>query len=131
MVGMLLIFMGTAWSFYRNLSVIKFLLYIQAGVMVISNYNVYKEEENINFQGLNMLSTVFSVLFSVLNCFLASLVIEDIRIKAFCTFLVFVLLEYIIIDTSFTYGDHTSHSSLAISLTFIYTLILIPAFGYI
>ena len=99
--------------------------------MVVSKYNFYKEEENVNFQGLNMLSTVFSVLFCVLNCFIASLVIEDIRIKAVCTLLVFGILEYIIIDTSFVYGDLTSHSTMALALTFVYTLILIPGFGYI
>ena len=104
---MCIIFFGTSWSYYRHLSIIKYLLYIQAGVMVISNYNSYKLDENVNSQGLNMLSTVFSVLFCILNCFLASFLIDDLRIKAFATFLVFGLLEYIIIDTSFVIGDLT------------------------
>ena len=131
MVGMCIIFFGTSWSYYRHLSIIKYLLYIQAGVMVISNYNSYKPDENVNSQGLNMLSTVFSVLFCILNCFLAGLLIDDSRVKGVSTFFVFVLLEFVIIDTSFVFGDLTSHTSIAISLTIIYTIIFIPVFGYI
>lgn len=60
--------------------------------MALSNFNGYVAENTINFEGLNMLSTVFSVLIAVFNCFVASLVIESYYIKVLCTFFVFILL---------------------------------------
>jgi hypothetical protein len=78
-----------------------------------------------------MLSTVFSVMFAILNCYLASLVIDDARVKAACTLVIFGLLEFIIIDTSFNWDDLTSHSNTAIAIAVVYTLILVPMFGYI
>ena len=78
-----------------------------------------------------MLSTVFSVMFCILNCYLASLVIDDMRVKAVCTGFIFGLLEYIIIDTTFVWDDMSSHTQTAIAIAIIYTLILIPIFGKI
>jgi hypothetical protein len=44
MIGMFLTIAGTAWSFYKHLGIVKYLLYIQASQMVISNYNMYDIE---------------------------------------------------------------------------------------
>ena len=99
--------------------------------MCLSNYNLYSREINPNYIGLNMLSTVYSVTFCILNCYLGGLVIEDIRIKGVLTILIFGLLEYIIIDVSFNSEDLTSHSYMAIAIAIIYTLILVPLFGRI
>ena len=57
-----------------------------------------------------MLSTVFSVLFAIFNCYLASMVIYDFAVKAVCTMLVFALVEYTIIETNFIFGDVTIHT---------------------
>jgi hypothetical protein len=78
-----------------------------------------------------MLSTVFSVLFAVLNTYLASLVIVDYRVKAVCTFVIFALLEYIIIITTFIFGNMVSHTIISIWITIIYSIIMIPTFGHI
>jgi hypothetical protein len=78
-----------------------------------------------------MLSTVFSVLFAVLNTYLASLVIADYRVKAVCTFIIFAFVEYIVIYTNFIFAEITSHTIISISVTIIYSKIIIPAFGYI
>ena len=99
--------------------------------MCLSNYNVYDKDANPNFEGLNMLSTVFSVIFCILNCYLASLVIDEMRIKVVCTFFIFGLLEYIIIDSTFIWDDISLHTQTAIAIAIIYTLILIPIFGKI
>ena len=131
MSGMLLTVIGTIWSFFRDMVIIKYLLYIQASQMCLSNYYVYDKDTNPNFEGLNMLSTVFSVIFCILNCYLASLVIDDMRVKAVCTVFIFGLLEYIIIDTTFVWDDMSSHTRTAIAIAIIYTLILIPIFGKI
>jgi hypothetical protein len=78
-----------------------------------------------------MLSTVFSVLFAIFNCYLASMVIYDFAVKAVCTMLVFALVEYTIIETNFIFGDVTSHTWTALVIAIAYTCIMIPAFGLI
>jgi hypothetical protein len=99
--------------------------------MTLSNFNGYVEENTINFEGLNMLSTVFSVLVSVFNCYLASMVIENYYIKAFMTFLCFGLSEYTIIYTNFIFGDLTYHTTVSLWISIFFTIVFIPAFGYI
>jgi intracellular septation protein A len=65
--------------------------------MALSNFNGYSQEQTINFEGLNMLSTVFSVIIAIFNCYLASMVIDNYWLKAFLTFGVFGLVQYTII----------------------------------
>lgn len=107
MVGFGLIILGTIWSFYRHLSIITVLLYMQSLLLALSNYNNYDAETNANYEGLNMLSTVFSVMFSILNCYLASLVITDFRVKGASTFFIFGVLGFIMVDTNFNWDDTT------------------------
>ena len=99
--------------------------------MALSNFNGYIEENTINFEGLNMLSTVFSVLFAVFNCYLASMVIGDYRVKAVCTMGIFGLVQYTIIQTNFIFGDITYHTTVSLIISIGYTCIMIPAFGWI
>lgn len=130
MIVMIMVFLGIAGSYWR-IDSIKPLLYIQAALMTLSNFNGYVEENTINFEGLNMLSTVFSVLIAVFNCYLASMVIFDIRFKAFCTFFVFGLVEFTIIQTNFIFGDITMHTTVSLIISIGYTCIMVPFFGYI
>ena len=99
--------------------------------MALSNFNGYKKENTINFQGLNMLSTVFTVLFAVFNTYLASMVVNDYRVKVVCTALVFILVEFTIIQTNFILGDITMHTTTSLIIAIGYTCLMIPAFGYI
>lgn len=99
--------------------------------MALSNFNGYVEENTVNFEGLNMLSTVFSVLFAIFNCYLASMVIYDYRVKAVCTMLVFGLVQYTIIQTNFIFGDITYHTTISLIISIGYTCVMIPAFGWI
>lgn len=99
--------------------------------MTLSNFNGYVEENTINFEGLNMLSTVFSVLVSVFNCYLASMVIENYYFKAIMTFVCFGLSEYTIIYSNFIFGDITYHTQVSLWISIVFTVIMIPAFGYI
>lgn len=122
---------AVAWSFYKHLHIISFLLYLQSILLALSNYNNYDAETNPNFEGLNMVSTVFSVIYCILNCYLASLVVVDFRVKGVATMFIFAFLEYIIIDTNFNWDDTTTHSMTSIIIACVYTVILVPLFGYI
>jgi hypothetical protein len=132
LIGMVLVLVGMFIScFGRWIGVIKPLLYIQAAQMALSNFNGYVEENTINFEGLNMLSTVFSVLFAIFNCYIASMVIYDFRVKAVSTFFVFGLVLYIIIQTNFVFGDLTYHTAVSLIISIGYSCVMIPAFGFI
>jgi hypothetical protein len=129
-IAMFIVLAGSAASFWR-IEIIKPILYIQAAQMALSNFNGYVEENTINFEGLNMLSTVFSVLIAIFNCYLASMVIYDFLMKSICTILVFSLVQYTIIQTNFIFGDLTYHTTVSLTISICYTCILIPAFGWI
>jgi hypothetical protein len=131
LVGMSVTTIGVGASFYWK-DLVKPLLYIQAAQMTLSNFNSLNQENSINFVGLNMLSTVFSVYIAIFNCYLASIVIDDFRIKAVSTFLVFAIDFYTIIQTNFIFTeDITYHSVVCLAISIIYTCIMVPAFGYI
>ena len=72
------------WSFRRDLWVIRYLLFLQAIQMQMSNLNIYEPGSNANesdgftnYQGLNMLSTVYSVIFSISNSILMGFVFPN------------------------------------------------------
>jgi hypothetical protein len=99
--------------------------------MTLSNFNGYVEEHTINFEGLNMLSTVFSVQIAIFNCYLASMVVFNYKVKAIATCFVFALAQYTIIQTNFIFGDLTYHTTVSLILSITYTTIMIPSFGWI
>ena len=66
---------GLYYSWKHDLNLVRVLLYLQAFQMILSNFNVYDREDSMNFEGLNMLSTSFSVMFTIYNLFLANMVV--------------------------------------------------------
>ena len=67
MIGMGVVFFGTIYSFTHDLGIIKGLLYLEALIMATANLNEYNRDDINNFEGLNMLSTLFSVIFAIFN----------------------------------------------------------------
>lgn len=70
------VILGLIYSIKR-IEVIKVILYLQAVIMASSNFNEYNRDDVKNFEGLNMLSTVFSIIFAIFNTYLASMVMEN------------------------------------------------------
>jgi uncharacterized membrane protein len=99
--------------------------------MSLANFNVYEESDTKNFQGLNTLSTVFSVLFAVFNTFLASMVFSNVCFKFVMTFVIFGFVSYSIIATTFIFDDLTYHTTVALAMSISYICMMVPAFGYI
>jgi hypothetical protein len=128
MIGMGATFVGIAFSFFAKMHIIKYLLYIQAVVLILSNYNGYVEENTVNFEGLNSLSMMVSLLLVIMNLLLANMVIESIWIKGLLTFMVLALEEFVIIQTKFIFGDITLHTKVTLWITIISTGIMVPAF---
>ena len=87
----------------RDINAIKFTLYLEAIIMASANFNEYNRDDLKNFEGLNMLSTVFSVLFAIFNVYLGSMVVDNKYWKIFLTFLVFFIELFSIIFTNFNF----------------------------
>ena len=75
-IGMGFVILGLIYSIKR-IEVVKVILYLQAVIMASSNFNEYNRDDLKNFEGLNMLSTVFSIIFAIFNTYLASMVMEN------------------------------------------------------
>lgn len=96
--------------------------------MSLANFNVYDEEDTKNFQGLNTLSTVFSVLFAVFNSILASMIFDHQVMKLCMTFVVFGFVTFSIITTTFIFDDLTYHTTVSLVMSIVYTCLMVPAF---
>ena len=67
MIGMGAIFAGPVYSYTVDLNIIEVLLYLEAIIMASANFNEYNRDDLNNFEGLNMLSTLFSIIFAIFN----------------------------------------------------------------
>jgi hypothetical protein len=85
----------------RDVSVIKYILYLEAIIMASSNFVEYNRDDSNNSEGLNMLSTVFSVIFAIFNTYLASTIIYNNYCKVIMTGLVLLIELFSIIFTNF------------------------------
>lgn len=99
--------------------------------MCLSNFNGYDEDDTQNFEGLNMLSTVYSVIFSIFNTYLGSMLIESDNIKLPMTLLVLITTMGSILYTSFIWHDMTYHTVVSLVIGIIYGLVTVIAFKYI
>jgi hypothetical protein len=99
---MVVVGVGLFYSF-RDVTVIKYILYLEAIIMASSNFNEYNRDDSDNFEGLNMLSTVFSVIFAIFNTYLASTVIYNMWVKSIMTAVVLLIELFSIIFTNFKF----------------------------
>ena len=127
-IGMLIVGIGLVYSYYVDLGIIKPLLYIQAIIMACSNFNEYNKGDLINYEGLNMISTLMSALFAMTNTYLASIVIVSKNSKAFMTFLVFGIEFSVIVFTNFKFDNMTAHAIKSLIICFVFLSIMIPNF---
>ena len=107
------------------------IIFLQAFEMVLSNFNRYKAKEHTNFEGLNMLHTVFGVMFLIYNTFIGNLIIEDRRISYFVSGGLWIANIIIILATTFKFDDMSYECVMSIIIAVIYMGILVPSFMYI
>ena len=117
---------------------IKYLLFLQAIQMQISNFNAYQKGTNdnendgfTNYQGLNMLSTVFSVMFTIFNTILMSFLFEDKKLRNVLISITYTAQTFILYFTNFIWDDVSYHTVTALTIAILFTIILIPSFGYL
>jgi hypothetical protein len=99
--------------------------------MVLSNFNRYKQKEHENFEGLNMLHTVFGVMFLIYNTFIGNLIIEERKYSYFISGCLWLANISIILATTFVFDDIPYESIASIIIAVLYMAILVPSFIYI
>lgn len=119
------------YSFKVKIDNFYWCLYIQAIQMCLSNFNGYDEDDTKNFEGLNMLSTVYSVIFSIFNTYLGSMLLESNRIKLPMTLMVLLTTMGSILYTNFIWYDMTYHTVVSLIIGIIYGIITVIAFKFI
>lgn len=123
-----IVLVGTIYSYIRDINVIKGLLYLEAIIMASANFNEYNRDDLKNYEGLNMLSTLFSVIFAIFNVQLANLVVTNVYIKTTMTIIVYALELSVIIFTNFKLENMTTHTTKAITIAVIFLIVMIPKF---
>ena len=127
--------------FIPNLNILKYMLFLQAIQMQLSNFNMYKEHKEsdeegekvfLNYEGLNQLSTVFSVIFSFCNSMLMGFVFPNQKkLKNGLIVIIFVFQTFSILYTTFIFENMSYHSIIALVIAIVFTSVMIPVFGLI
>jgi hypothetical protein len=123
----------TAITFWKKdlIKHIVWVVFLQALEMVLSNFNRYKRHEHINFEGLNMLHTVFGVMFLIYNTFIGHLIIEDHRVSYLACGFLWMANIITILSTTFKFDGMSTECIISVIIAMIYMCILVPSFMYI
>ena len=101
-------------------------------MLLLSNFNSYNDNQSENSVGLNALSTVFAVIFTIFNTILGNLILADFWKKLLATIVVYVLLFVVIFWTNFTYSDTMQYGTIvSIVIAITYGVMLVPSFLWI
>lgn len=101
-----------AQSYKYNLMAIKYALYLQSFIFIFSNFNMYKSDVLENYQGLNILSAVFSMIFTIMNVVLATMVsISFVENQCFSV-IVFMSEIASIVMYEFQFNDDMSYHTI-------------------
>ena len=128
---------GLVLSYRGYLELVKPLLFAQAIAMQLSNFNVYRKSADVadgretytNYEGLNMLTTLFSVVFTIYNSIMMGFCYRNSTIKNVLVGILYSLQTIILMATNFDFSDISVHSSISILIAVVYTLILVPTFS--
>ena len=124
------IFLIILYSYKYRIEPILYTLYIQTALFLVSNFNIYRKENFPNSQGLNNLATIFSVIFSVINTLIASMVNDNEKQNYISTTIVFMGTVITLIIHDFDFENLTYHTIQALVISFICACVLAPAMVY-
>ena len=114
---------------YKKLHIVRGLLLTHSIMMIMSNFNVYKDlAEDNNYQALNMLSTVFSIIFTQMDTLVLHFLWET-KIQRSLTIIGLYSFQLIVlVQTNFIFEHMSYHSFVALTIAILYLIILIPFF---
>lgn len=107
--------------------------------MILTNFHRYEslvkaDDDELgfkNYQALNMLSAIFSMMLSLINCLLITLTVQSKLIKyTICG----ILLSFQIgslVYTNFIFSKMSSHAWTALIIAIVYFTFLLPFYAYV
>lgn len=107
------------------------MLYFQTILLVLANFNYYTEKETKNYNGLNLLAVVFSVILCIYNTFIAGMIMQNYLVRLICTTVVYLSVFGVIMGTNFIFNDMTYQTFLTIGISVSYGIVLVPFFIYL
>lgn len=127
----ILLFILTAMSCQEEKKhLVAWVLYLQTILLVLANFN-NAEKDNQNYQGLNVLAVVFSVILCIYNTFIASMIMKDIRVRYTCTVVIYIAVFGVVIATNFIFIDINYQTFLSLGISISYGVVLVPFFFYL
>jgi hypothetical protein len=113
----------------EKLEIIRSLLFIHSIMMVMSNFNVYKDtKEDNNYEALNMLSSVFSIIFTTMDSLVLHFLWET-KLQRYLTIVILYTFQLLVlIQTNFIFEEMSYHSYASLTIAIVYLMILIPFF---
>jgi len=88
-------------------------------------------QDSGNHEGVNLFSTVFSVIFTTSNLFLASLLLENKRITFFLTTFIVMATLLTLIISNFDLSEASLLDFTKIIIVFAYSGVLVISFGFL
>lgn len=98
------------YSYKYSIRPVMWTLYIQAVLFLLSNFNVYRSVNFANSQGLNNLATIFSVIFTVINVLISSMVNENEKQNYIATSCIFIGTIVTLIVHDFNLDELSHHT---------------------
>ena len=117
-------------SYKYDIKPVLYTLYLQSILFLISNFNVYRKENFTNSQGLNNLATIFSVIYTVINSLIASMLNENEKQNYIATSIIFISTIITLIINDFKLDELSHHTVQALVISCIFSCILAPAMVY-
>jgi len=96
---------GLAISYkYEKLDIIRSLLFIHSIMMIMSNFNVYKDTNmDKNYEALNMLSSVFSIIFTQMDTLVLHFLWETKLQRTLTIVVLYTFQLIVLIQTNFIF----------------------------
>ena len=96
--------------------------------MALSNFNRTLVDHDANFEGINVMQTVFTVMFVIYNTFLASLIVDNKALNFILTLATWAIVMVSIVFTSFDFDEFSLQAITVMTISVLYVCIMIPGF---
>ena len=96
--------------------------------MSLSNFNRTLIDHDYNFEGINVIQTVFTVIITIYNTFLASMIVDNKVVNFTMTLLTWFLVITSILSSNFQYDEFSTQATATVSISVIFICVMVPSF---
>lgn len=99
--------------------------------MGFSNFNRTLVDHDYNFEGINVIQTVFTVMIVIYNTFLAGLINDNKALNFVLTITTWAIVMASIVSTSFHFDEISLQAGTVITISIVFVCVMVPAFVFI